>query len=264
MTDPIEILQITDLHLLAEPGARLLGVDTADSLRAVLDHALARHQPAAIIATGDITHHGEPEAYARFDAILAEFYSGPVLALPGNHDLADPMRKYAEPAAVLELPGWDVIGLDSHQDGEPGARISETQLEALRIQARSAAAAGRYALLAVHNPPVAVNCPWLDKDKIQNADKLLEWLAAESTVAACIFGHAHQSVERSFDRLSLLGTPATCFQFLPESESFAIDTRGAAAMPGYRWLQLGADGSWKSGVRRVDDYPLNIELPAHR
>jgi Icc protein len=38
--------------------------------------------------------------------------------------------------------------------------------------------------------------------------------------------------------LRLLSTPSTCAQFRPGSDSFAIDERP----PGYRWLDLRADG----------------------
>jgi Icc protein len=119
-------------------------------------------------------------------------------------------------------------------------------------------------VLAVHHPLLAVNCPWLDKDRIQNAAQLLECLAEQPAVMAVVFGHAHQVVEQRYRHIRLLGTPATCFQFLPESRSFAVDMRRETMMPGYRWLQLEADGSLHSRVERVDDYPLQIELPPGR
>jgi 3',5'-cyclic-AMP phosphodiesterase len=262
LTAPIKILQITDLHLLARADARLLGVDTADSLRAVLASAFAEDQPDALLATGDITHHGEAAAYARFESIVGEFHQGPRLVIPGNHDLSAPMSRYSGEHSRLRFPGWEIIGIDSHIDDQVGA--ARIDPESLRAQCRAASAAGRRIVLAVHHPPVTVNCPWLDKDRIQNADELLEWLAGESTVAAVVFGHIHQHVEGDHRHIRLLGTPATCFQFQPDSESFAIDLHGVSAMPGYRWLWLDPDGGLTSEVRRVDDYPLQIELPPPR
>ena len=68
LTATLTLLQLTDLHLLAEPDSRLLGGSTAEgSLRAVLDQAFAERQPDAVLATGDITHHGDSVAYQRFD-----------------------------------------------------------------------------------------------------------------------------------------------------------------------------------------------------
>ena len=255
--DALVVLQITDVHLLG-PSEKLLGVDTADSLCAVLDQALAEQTPDALIATGDIAHRGESAIYERFMNLVVERFAGPVLALPGNHDIWATMRGLLSEPCVLSLPGWDIIGLDSHVDDSPGAAVGEPDLVALRAACEGAA--GKHALLATHHPPIDVDCPWLDKDRIQNADQMLEWLSERSTVRAMVFGHAHQVVESRYRNISLLGTPSTCFQFKPRTEKFAIDDR----KPGYRWLRLGGDGSVASEVRRVEDYPLNIDLSAVR
>jgi Icc protein len=53
-----------------------------------------------------------------------------------------------------------------------------------------------------------------------------------------------------------MGTPSTCFQFAPHSATFAIDDAG----PGYRWLELHADGSLESRVGRASGFALNIDL----
>jgi Icc protein len=261
LTSSLKLLQITDLHLLADPDDRLLGVDTADTLRAVLAQAFTQARPDAIIASGDITHHGEAAAYARFEAILAEFFDGPVLVLPGNHDESAAMVGYTGQRQRLQFSAWTVIGVDSHENGQPGARLTSTDLDTLRAQCREAAADGKRVLIACHHPMVDTGCPWLDKDRIQNADELLVWLARHSTTAAIVFGHAHQVVEHRYRDIALLGTPATCFQFQPDSATFTIDIDEWCGQPGYRWLQLQDDGSINSTVDRVADYPLEIELP---
>lgn len=261
MTSSVTLLQITDLHLLEDPDARLLGVDTAESLRAVLTQAFSQASPDAVVASGDITHHGHARTYARFDAILAEFFEGPVLVLPGNHDESEPMSRYGGERARLQFPAWTVIGLDSHENGQPGARLRPADLDVLRAQCRQAAAEGKCVLVACHHPMLDVGCPWLDKDRIQNADELLDWLAEHSTTAAVVFGHAHQVVEHRYRSIALFGTPATCFQFQPDSATFTIDLDAVRGQPGYRWLRLESDGTVSSTVERVTDYLLEIELP---
>ena len=86
MTSSLTLLQITDLHLLADPELACLVWIQLSSLRAVLHQAFAQARPDAVLATGDITHHGDTGAYARFDERFAECFDGPVLVLPGNHD----------------------------------------------------------------------------------------------------------------------------------------------------------------------------------
>lgn len=248
------VLQITDVHLRADPDRMLLGVDTADSLRAVLRQAMAEGAPAALLVTGDVSHDPEPAAYERFTGIVAEHFQGPMLCLPGNHDLSAPMRGLLSEPCVLHLPGWDVIGLDSHVDDMTEAGVSEEDLASLRACLGNAG--GRHVLIATHHPPVDVGCPWLDKDRIQNAPELLELCSEHASVKGMVFGHAHQVVESVHKDIVLLGTPSTCFQFAPNTQTFSVDD----SMPGYRWLYLSANGKVGSEVRRVADYPLKVTL----
>ena len=245
-------LQITDVHLRAETEPALLGVDTWATLNAVLDQALAEHYPDAVLVTGDIAHDPEPEVYRRFFEHLAQRYTGPILAVPGNHDVLAGMGRWAS-STRLTLPGWTVLGLDSHVDDEPAAQVDAAEFDLLK--AGCAAAGSDHVLVATHHPPVEVGCPWLDKDRIQNGADLLEWMSEHSRVRAMVFGHAHQEIEFAFRDIKLLGTPSTCFQFAPGSSRFTVDD----LKPGYRWLNLGADGQVRSSIRRVDDYPLTID-----
>jgi len=243
------------VHLRADPSARLLGVDTTHSLRAVLDQALTEATPDALLVTGDVSHDPEPAAYQRFAAILAERFQGPVLCLAGNHDLAAPMAELMAEPSVLQLPGWDVIGIDSHVDDEVEATLTARDMKDLEENLSNAGR--RHVLIATHHPPLEVGCPWLDKDRIQNGQELLESLSEHPGVKGMVFGHAHQVVESVYRDIVLLGAPSTCFQFAPNTQTFGIDD----TMPGYRWLYLDADGTVRSEVRRVADYPLTIELP---
>ena len=254
---PSIVLQITDIHLRAADGDTLLGVNTWDSVAAVVDQALAERRPDALLVTGDIAHDPLPDLYLAFHRWLQDRYDGPLLALPGNHDVLGNMGPLASRDRLL-LPGWHIVALDSHVDNEPQALVSDADLAVL--EAACADAGGEHVLVATHHPPVEIGCPWLDKDRIQNGLELLEWMAEHSTVKAMVFGHAHQELEFTHRHLRLLGTPSTCIQFEPGSRTFAVDER----KPGYRWLELWADGTVTSRVRRVEDYPLTIDRTAFK
>jgi Icc protein len=258
LTDPsreLVLLQISDVHLRSAPGEKLLGVDTWDSVQAVLDQALAERAPDAVLVTGDVAHDPQPEVYARFREMLAERVPSPSLILPGNHDV---LMAMGECGGQLDVGGWRVVAMDSHVDDEPAAEVDEA--EVVRLKAACAAAEERHILVATHHPPVPVDCPWLDKDRIQNGPELIEWLAEHTTVRGIVFGHAHQTIETGLHGITLLGAPSTCFQFEPRSERFAVD----GLKPGYRWLFLSPEGSIRSEVRRVEDYPLDIDLSGFR
>jgi Icc protein len=154
----------------------------------------------------------------------------------------------------MHLPGWEVIGIDSHVDLKVEAHLSGQDLSDL--QANLANAEGRHVLVATHHPPIDVGCAWLDKDRIQMGQELLESLSEHPGVKAMVFGHVHQVVESNYRDIAVLGTPSTCFQFAPHTQTFSIDH----TMPGYRWLRLSAHGVVRSEVRRVANYPLNIEI----
>ena len=253
------VLHITDLHLLARPGGRLLGVDTADSLLAVLDQALGERRADAVLVTGDVAHEPTPETYARFEALLSSRYRGPVVCLPGNHDLTAAMGDRCR--WQLTLGRWSLLGFDSHVDDRAEAEFDAARFSAL--QDACARISTPYLLLATHHHLLPVESPWLDKDRIQCGQELVEWCVERNRllevprITGVVFGHIHQPYARRHERLALLGTPSTCFQFAPRSRRFSVDRR----RPGYRWLRLGPRGGLSSRVHRVEGYPLSVELP---
>lgn len=253
----LRLLQITDVHLRAAKGDTLLGVDTWHSVTAVLDQAFGEYRPDALLVTGDVAQDPEPDLYARFYGWLKARYTGPTLVTPGNHDIAGNMGALLE-AGSLELPGWRVLALDSHVDDEPAALVSESDFATLKAACDRSANANL--LVATHHPPVEIGCPWLDRDRIKNGHELLEWMAEHGRIKAVVFGHAHQEINLTHRQLDLLGTPSTCIQFEPGSKQFSVDEQ----KPGYRWLVLADDGSVRSEVRRVADYPLNIDRSAFK
>lgn len=266
MKPPLRILHITDTHLRATAGATLLGVDTAASLAAVLDQALAEHAPDAVLASGDLTHDGERAAYERFAEVLREHFTGPVVHLPGNHDLSAPLARVLGEQDAVRAGGWEILGFDSHADHQTEASFDDAARRALAERIRGSRAS--HILLACHHPPMPVGCPWLDKDCIPDGLELLESCAAagrspdstDSRVRGLVFGHVHQQVHVRHGELTVLGTPSTCFQFEPGSSGFAIDRAGERGLPGYRWLSLYPDGELHTEVRRLTGYSLNLDM----
>ena len=49
---------------------------------------------------------------------------------------------------------------------------------------------------------------------------------------------------------------STCIQFHPDSFDFVLDT----VNPGYRWLDLNADGTLKTGVSRVKNKRYAVDF----
>ncbi len=253
---PLTLLQITDAHLFADPGGRLKGVRTDDSLARVVAEARRRWPRVdAILATGDLAQDGSAAAYRRFLDQLAA-WDAPVLCLPGNHDRAATLFEAAgEPSRSrrLVLGNWDLLALDSAQAGSPAGHLDPAEFG--RLSGWLSADDGRHRLLCIHHPPHAIGSRWLDTMRIDNGDALLG-RCGDPRLKALVFGHVHQVDDRLLGGLRLLGAPATCFQFLPGSDDFALDP----VPPGYRWLRLHEDGRIDTGVERVDALPEGLDL----
>jgi Icc protein len=253
-TDSISLLQITDLHLLPDPEARLLGVDTGASLGAVLCAALARQLPDALIVTGDIAHVPAPAAYARARALLAQHYDGPMLWMPGNHDLHAVLAAAAPAADELRVGDWCIVAIDTHTDDVESGSVTATELR--RLRDRLARTDARHVVVFGHHPPLPVGTTWLDKSCIGNGAELLAALGADPRVRAYACGHVHHANASSHNGIALFTTPSTCFQFVPGTERFSVDT----TPPGWRWFDLGADGTLRSQVGRADDFVVTLDL----
>lgn len=245
------LVQITDTHLFAEPGGKLLGLDTDLSLQRVLTHVQEHDADADLfLATGDIAQDGSLAAYQRFHALLAPLTQRqPCLWMYGNHDLQQPLRAAVGPAAwvspcVYQLGPWTIILLNSAVEHQVHGLFVPAQLQFLE---QALAAAGEHVLVALHHHPVAVGSRWLDQQVVENAAAFWRIIDTCRRVRAVLFGHVHQVFEARRGAVRLLSTPSTCVQFAVGSDAFAV----SAEAPGYRWLRLFADGELESGVERV-------------
>jgi len=222
------------MHLQRTPESKTLGVNTECSLKAVLEHA-ASVAPDVVIATGDIAQYPSFEVYQRFKQLLAEAFDCPLLCVPGNHDLDQPMLRAGLVERSSTLGNWTLLGIDTHFDDEVSGVFCEQRLLDLKRQIGEERAAN--ILVFGHHSPVDMNCVWLDRHRIDNGASLLETLQADARVRVYVFGHVHQEAE-FFEGLSILSSPSTCFQFAPGQESFTLSSE----QPGYRVLRLQPDG----------------------
>jgi 3',5'-cyclic-AMP phosphodiesterase len=247
----ITVLHLTDLHQTAEGS--LLGVDTRVTLAAVLDQALLERTPDLVLLTGDIAHDPRDAAvYLDMLDLLRQRYGGPWLWTPGNHDCSGPMQdalsalgRSDQEAGRAQIGAWAFYMVDTHADGVAGGKVTLRECERLVGFLGSCAAA--HVLVAGHHPLHTVDTPWLDADRVANADELMDVFARDGRIRAYVSGHVHMPSERLRDGVHLLTTPSTCFQFQPRSQSFSLDRRP----PGWRWLSLDDIGQLRTTVQWI-------------
>lgn len=250
----VRIVQITDLHLMADPRAELKGICTRDRFEAVLDVLRSGYSSVdRLIITGDLAHDEVRETYESLRERLVDWL--PKLRLiPGNHDNRLAMRAvFGDRVQSLddrnvfadELGGWKLIGLDSHLPGELRGQLGDRQLEWLARELTTAPT--RPTALFVHHPPVSVGSSWLDRIGLDDADELRLLLQQHPQAKFIACGHIHQELTCHLGSLLVLATPSTSVQFQPESETLVVDS----ASPGLRVLNLEPNGSFCTRVIRV-------------
>jgi Icc protein len=242
---------LSDLHLGAMPDAALAGYHVRDSFQAVLRAALATvPEPAAVLLTGDLAERAECAAYDWLARAL-EPVPCPVLALAGNHDASPLMtrrlRSVASVHGSLDIGPWRIITLDTSVSGSEAGRLSPAELA--RCAQALEEARDRFALIALHHPPVSIASPWMDAMGLGNAKEFWHAVERHRTLRAVLWGHVHQNFDWYRGRVRVLGAPSTCVQFMPRATAFARDPRP----PGYRVLHLDDEGTIATEVRRVPE-----------
>ncbi|MAT91570.1 MAG: 3',5'-cyclic-AMP phosphodiesterase [Halioglobus sp.] len=258
--DSVRVVQLTDTHLCAEAGGKLLGMDTDHSLQAVID--LVRRERDAVdllLGTGDLADSGAAPAYLRLRDYFGQFPC-PQYWLPGNHDQFEHMQQAAAGQAwlsrELRAGNWQIVLLDSQVPGEVGGELGDAELALLEAALADAAAAGLHSLVCLHHHPVEIGCAWLDQQIVADAARFFSVLDRFDGVRAVLWGHVHQEIDRLRGDVRLLASPSTCVQFAPGSDTFRADD----LPPGYRWLDLHPDGRLDTGVSRVRDIKFSVDL----
>ena len=126
------VLHLSDTHF---------GTERAQVVEALVDLA-AQQRPDVVVLSGDITQRARPAQFRSAKAFVDRL-GAPVLAIPGNHDIAlfdlwarltRPYARFAkvfgpELEPVVDLPAWLIVGVNTtrawrHSHGE----VSGTQI----------------------------------------------------------------------------------------------------------------------------------------
>ncbi|NWO08375.1 MAG: 3',5'-cyclic-AMP phosphodiesterase [Alteromonadaceae bacterium] len=254
---PLRVLQLTDPHLMADEQGSLLGINTRDSLNAVIDEALSAHgQPDLVLATGDITQDASEAAYRYFGERLNEF-GCPSLWIAGNHDdsavLVSIAKEFQTGQKQLVQGGWHFVMLDSSVPGKVYGELDSTELEFL--QRALVEHPDLPTMVCLHHHPVSIGSAWMDKIGLTNPELFWQILEQHPQVRIVLWGHIHQDFHQQRNGVHLLATPSSCIQFETGSEGFAVEP----AAPGYRWFELSASGEFQTEVGRATRFEFELD-----
>ena len=192
------IAQVTDIHL---------GFDRDNPVefnRQRLDQVL-RHlnngpnRPDLLIATGDLTEHGDAASYRQLADALS-ICSFPVHMCLGNHDIrsnfsaqfpklpvADGFVQYA-----LDVRCVRILMLDTVEEGRHGGAFCDIRAKWLR----STLAQDRNTptIIAMHHPPVEIGIAWMnthpEEEWVSNFTQAIE---DAPNIKGIMCGHVHRS-----------------------------------------------------------------------
>lgn len=254
----MRLIQITDCHLGSQSSETLLGLNTDESLKDVLQLIQQVEPPFEhLVCTGDVTGDGHVDGYRRFIHTVRSYFQQSVSWLAGNHDSADVMASQQENLGIqgrcVDLGKWLLVLLDSSVPGQVYGQLAASELDYLEhvLEHQS----DKFIIVALHHQPVPVGSLWLDQYVVRNADALFKLIENHKQVKMIIWGHVHQEFSSRRNHTPLYATPSTCVQFKPLCDDFTVDTQ----MPGYRWFELNDDGTFATGVVRVTDKQYAID-----
>jgi Icc protein len=255
---PLRLLQLTDPHLMADPAGVLLGVNTRDSLDAVIAQVLRDHgHPDFILATGDISQDASEESYRLFGEKLKVFQCGSAW-VAGNHDDSPTLDRIAAEQGAgsrhLLMDGWQFVLLDTSVAGKVYGELPESELAFLEKTLTENP--DHPALIALHHHPVDINAQWMSAIGLRNCDAFWEVVDRFPQVKTVLWGHIHQEYDEYRKGVRLLATPSTCIQFTAGSVKFSVEERS----PGYRWFELMPNGDFTTEVRRSQDFAFELDM----
>lgn len=260
-------IQISDPHIVAK-GELVCGhSDTATALRlaiATINTRLpALGEVEHAIVTGDLTDHGTDEEYAHFAEIMADL-ALPWMAIPGNHDGREAMRRafaalpWMPPSGPIQwkhdFGPFVAIGLDSLLEGAHHGWIAYEGFDFLDQCLTDAA--GKEVIVATHHPCMTSGIPAMDADNLHNGADLIARLTAYAGPAQMVSGHVHRAMTGRVGRVPCQIGPATGHAVLRDTREGSL--HGLTLEPGgvmiHAWSG-DADRGLYSDVIPVGDYP---------
>jgi len=235
----MKLVHISDIHLTA-PGERMGGLNPHSRFAQALDYVRAQHGDAArIIITGDLTHWGEPAAYATLVEALTDLPC-PVRLLIGNHD-----DRTAFLGAFPDHPK-DAAGFINHAETVNSTRLIYLDTTAPRTHAGHFCSLRRdwleselkdctRARLFMHHNAMPLGLPAEDKIALVPEDRapLAELLSTyRDRIEYIHFGHVHAPVHGTWCGIPFAAVRSTGNQSLPDLTEQEL-LHGAPMAPSY-------------------------------
>lgn len=234
----LKFILITDTHLLNQSAEVFHSINTRKSFERVLFQSLAEYPDADfLLLTGDISQTGDAESYQLFKSVI-EKINIPVYCVPGNHDTPQHLQTLisscpGDSINTIQFGDYALVLISSWVEDMHHGAISQNSL--LQLEDYLTNCGAQFIIFAVHHPPIPVGSEWLDMLGLQNRGEFLQIINNYSGKSVMLFGHIHQELDIQQQRVRLLATPSTCYQFEKNTETMTIVRTQS---PAYRFIKL--------------------------
>tara|TARA_Y100000385_G_scaffold82041_1_gene84019 strand:+ start:315 stop:1151 length:837 start_codon:yes stop_codon:yes gene_type:complete len=263
------LIQLSDLHLVPPGKLTSKVLDTNAILEETINEILSKKdyfgQIDGLVVTGDISDDGSMESYLSAYEKLSKL-NVPILVIPGNHDLRDPMRKvfhenvqFSKNSSqfdwVFEFDETLIIGLDTLVEGENFGFLEEKSLDFLSHQLSNNS--GSDLVLLIHHPPIKTGIYFMDQIGLTNTSDLSECLKATNRPIKILCGHVHGVYHGLLGIHPVVSAPSICSAFEFNRQEFAPVgfNRGPT---GYAYLETSSNGFWTSIPSNYGNGPLKF------
>ncbi|MFZ6690844.1 phosphodiesterase [Undibacterium sp. SXout20W] len=227
------IAQISDTHI-KMPGKLAYNiVDTAKMLRDCVEHIMQlKIQPDLILLTGDLVDLGRDEEYVFLRSILAPIQQR-IIAIPGNHDEREAMRRAFKDEGYLPENGFlhfaindeypfRIIGLDTLIPFSGGGELCHERLtwldQTLQQQADGPT------LIMMHHPPFLTGIGHMDDIGLKGREEFADIMSRHPQVKAILCGHLHRTIHAQVGGRPAMTSPSPAHQIAldihPSAPSF--------------------------------------------
>ena len=263
------LIQLSDLHLVPPGKLTSKVLDTNAILEETINEILSKKdyfgQIDGLVVTGDISDDGSMESYLSAYEKLSKL-NVPILVIPGNHDLRDPMRKvfhenvqFSKNSSqfdwVFKFDETLIIGLDTLVEGENFGFLEEKSLDFLSHQLSNNS--GSDLVLLIHHPPIKTGIYFMDKIGLTNTSDLSECLKATNRPIKILCGHVHGVYHGLLGIHPVVSAPSICSAFEFNRQEFA--PVGFNKGPtGYAYLETSSNGFWTAIPSNYGNGPLKF------
>ena len=248
------IVQLTDLHLYADPDARFYEIPTRELFQEVVAHV---EQNAGrvdhLVVTGDHTNDDLAVTYEAVRDILQPWHDrvlvrareprGPRHAA-GDVPRPD-RRRGCRAHHLLVHRGRVAVPRARHPRARARCRghIGADQIE--WVEAQLEAHDPATVVLFMHHPPILLGLAWIDRIGLAGREQLQDLVLRDPRIRLVCCGHVHHESSHRVGAATVVTTPSTGLQFSPTSD----EAEFVQAAPGYRIIELDGDSCETRVVR---------------